>query len=448
MATLIRHGPNGSYKSSAAVWYHLVPALRQGRICITNVEGLYPLEEIEKRLGEKFPDSTRLFRISSLTEKGLQLWRRFFHWAPCGALILMDEIQDIYPEGSMKEAALNLQPIETYEKYLPKGFIDLFYEVLDNYKPEQFDSSDTDDTGELIFDENGHIRYPQTLNGAFKRHRKFNWDIICCTPDITDVSRIVRGCAELAYAHSNKDSFWFTRRRPRIYEHNPKTNGIPSARDTVYRQKIPLAVFSLYKSTQTGKNSKSGWARGPFSSPVLYIYLFLFFGFMFWAISDFAKSGDKPSSLAEASNTSNSARNAPSSVSSSSNGGGSVAAPVSNSVDVVKDLFVNPYDAIQVFMNGHSLDSQGNGVILLSLITKDGEYHTNNEELLAMGYAVKFIGYCQSELFHIDTGLSRRVHCQPSRYEQPQEQQVDRPNLTAAIEGITVASNTKQERPD
>jgi len=445
MTTIIRHGPNGSYKSSAAVWYNLVPALRQGRICITNVEGLYPLEEIEKRLGEKFPDSTRLFRISSLTEKGLQLWRRFFHWAPCGALILMDEIQDIYPEGTMKEAALNLQPIETYRNHLPDGFIELFYDVLDKYRPEQFDSSDSDDTGELLFDEKGHIRYPQTLNGAFKRHRKFNWDIICCTPDITDVSKIVRGCAELAYAHSNKDSFVLTRRRPRIYEHNPKQNGIPSARDTVYRQKIPLAVFTLYKSTQTGSNSKSGWSRGPFSSPVFIFYLVLLFGFAFWAISDLYFTDSAASKVDTAASPQTAVVVSGKAAPGNQNTSRPVAAAVHNAQPVSQAVFVNPYGAIEVFMTGYSLDRAGNGVILLSLTTKDGEYHTNNDELLSMGYAVRFIRHCQAELVNVADGTGRIVFCQPSKYQEPSPQHPGRDSDATLLEGITVASTQAKE---
>lgn len=63
MAIVIEHGPNGSYKTASVVWFRIIPALREGRVVVTNVLGLYPIEEIEERLGEKFPDSARLFRI-------------------------------------------------------------------------------------------------------------------------------------------------------------------------------------------------------------------------------------------------------------------------------------------------------------------------------------------------------------------------------------------------
>ena len=40
MATSFRYGHGGSYKSACAVWFDLLPALREGRICITNIHGL------------------------------------------------------------------------------------------------------------------------------------------------------------------------------------------------------------------------------------------------------------------------------------------------------------------------------------------------------------------------------------------------------------------------
>ncbi|WP_276202942.1 zonular occludens toxin domain-containing protein, partial [Vibrio parahaemolyticus] len=79
-----------------AVWFDLLPALREGRICITNIHGMQPLEVIEQRLGEKFPDTARLIRISSRNPEGFELWKYFFCWAPIGAFILIDECQQIF----------------------------------------------------------------------------------------------------------------------------------------------------------------------------------------------------------------------------------------------------------------------------------------------------------------------------------------------------------------
>lgn len=430
MAVIIRHGPNGSYKSASAVWYDLLPALRQGRICITNLEGCYPLEEIEKRLGEKFPDSTRLYRINIIHDDALRLWRRWFHWAPVGSFILMDEVQDIYPDKSWKESDLDYQPIETYKDQLPAGLIKDYYSALDACKPEHFESCDYDDTGSLLFDENGRVVYPKTLNGAFKRHRKFNWDIVCVTPDINDISPMVRGCAELAKAQSNKDSFFWYKRKPRIYEHNPRSNGVPSANSPVYREKVPLAAFLLYKSTQTGKHTKSGQSKGPFTSGVFYFYLVIMLCCGSYAIYSYSKADALKADLNN--KTAPVTPVAGSEVSSQDSSGvpGNVGPGRTNQVSPRKPVFVNPYNAKAVYVTGSSLDSQGNGVITLALFTKDGEeYHTNNDELLSMGYAVKFKRYCQAELFNVETGESEIIYCQPTRYVEPKASPLPTPAL-------------------
>lgn len=430
MAVVIRHGPNGSYKSASAVWYDLLPALRQGRICITNLEGCYPLEDIEKRLGEKFPDSTRLYRINIIHDDALRLWRRWFHWAPVGSFLLMDEVQDIYPDKSWKESDLDYQPIETYKDQLPPGLIEDYYAALDACKPEQFESCDYDDTGSLLFDDNGRIVYPKTLNGAFKRHRKFNWDIVCVTPDINDISPMVRGCAELAKAQSNKDSFFLYRRKPRIYEHNPRQNGVPTANSPVYREKVPLAAFLLYKSTQTGKHTKSGQSKGPFSSPLFYFYAFLMLVFGGFAIYNYSEADKLNAQIDGKSTVATPEKDPDVAVQVGSDLPDNVGAGRPDKVHPSKPVFVNPYDAKAVYVTGESLDTQGNGVITIALFTKDGdEYHTNNDELYSMGYAVRYKRYCQAELYNVETGESVTIFCQPTKYEEPKASSLPTPAL-------------------
>ena len=40
MAASIFHGPPGSFKSASAFWYEVLPALRAGRVVVTNIEGI------------------------------------------------------------------------------------------------------------------------------------------------------------------------------------------------------------------------------------------------------------------------------------------------------------------------------------------------------------------------------------------------------------------------
>ena len=53
MATKVFHGAPGSYKSSTAMWFEVVPALRSGRVVVTNLQGIKNLEDIQRELKEE-----------------------------------------------------------------------------------------------------------------------------------------------------------------------------------------------------------------------------------------------------------------------------------------------------------------------------------------------------------------------------------------------------------
>ena len=53
MAITIRTGGNGSYKSAYTAWFSILPALKAGRVVVTNLEGMQPLHIIEERLNIK-----------------------------------------------------------------------------------------------------------------------------------------------------------------------------------------------------------------------------------------------------------------------------------------------------------------------------------------------------------------------------------------------------------
>ena len=79
MATKVFHGPPGSYKSSTAMWFEILPALRAGRVVVTNLQGIVSIEQMQSELKEVFPESARLLRISIGSEEGMLLIRNFFH---------------------------------------------------------------------------------------------------------------------------------------------------------------------------------------------------------------------------------------------------------------------------------------------------------------------------------------------------------------------------------
>jgi len=274
MASVIFHGNPGSYKTSTALWFEMLPALRSGRCVVTNIEGLFDLDTIEKALGQKFPDSAQLWRISTLNQAGVDVLGRWFHWLPAGALLLIDEVQNLYSDKDrveLKEFNVNLsgEPntldiIKSVEG-LPAALSEYSMQVVSDIQPDGY----TDDMGLTETDDNGHIRYPRNIKDALMRHRKFNWDILVCTPDITKVHSLIRSVAEQAVSHKSFDfvPLPYFQRRPRTHEHNALERGLaPKKADKIIRRKIPLDVFKLYKSTQTGKNNKSGTGANPFKS--------------------------------------------------------------------------------------------------------------------------------------------------------------------------------------
>ncbi|CAM4441543.1 zonular occludens toxin family protein [Pseudoalteromonas maricaloris] len=292
MATSIFHGAPGSFKSASAVWFELLPALRAGRLVVTNIEGIKPIEDIEQELNETFPETAKLWRMSSQSDTGHKLWRNWYHWIPCGALIIMDEVQDIYPTETtqFKPESCDYQPVQNYQELLPEDWYQYHLDTLETYKPDNLTSGDVDDLGIEIFNEHGHIIYPKTLKEAYMRHRKYNWDIICCTPDITSVHKYIRNVSQYAYAHKYFDGLAkipYFYRRPRIHEHNPKLDGkTPNKADPKKWRKIPVRVHDLYKSTATksitSATGKNFLLSPMFAFPVVVVtlcigYFFLYF---------------------------------------------------------------------------------------------------------------------------------------------------------------------------
>ncbi|HAS8161206.1 TPA: zonular occludens toxin [Vibrio vulnificus] len=271
MAVYFRHGSNGSYKSAYATWFELVPALRAGRLVVTNIEGLKPLEEIENTLGEKFPPTAKLIRIFTRSEEGVLLWQNWFNWMPIGSLIIIDECQDLYsPDVGFKREKAIARPLSDFLPLLPENFSELFHSRWIPCDPENMDDGDTDDTNRTQYDEHGRLLYPFNFYGAFMRHRKYQWDIIMLTPDWTSIPIWLRGCAQEAYSHRSTDTF-FRKRRPRIFNHSPKsTKTDPTTKKDeqyVTSKKIPIDVFALYKSTGTGDFNESKADVTIFKSP-------------------------------------------------------------------------------------------------------------------------------------------------------------------------------------
>ena len=235
MSIKIHHGPNGSYKTSGAIQDDAVPALKEGRVIITNVRG-FTLE----RAYEVFPDLPNTAEIINLDLESLadlDRMRSWFQWAPRGAFLIFDETQLLFPK-SWREKDL--------EKFdYPGG-------------PEAAHEADR----------------PMGWLDAWTRHRHFNWDIVLTTPNISYIRDDIRMTCEMAYKHSNLAVIGIPGRYKEA-QHDAQLNRPPADGTIVEYKRIKKQTFALYQSTATGKTQDTKAGKSLLRSPKLVFLLAL-----------------------------------------------------------------------------------------------------------------------------------------------------------------------------
>ncbi|MBD9633619.1 zonular occludens toxin domain-containing protein [Pseudomonas sp. PDM19] len=238
MSIKIHHGPNGSYKTSGAIQDDAVPALKEGRVIITNVRG-FTLE----RAYTVFPDLPNTAQIINLDLESLadlEKMRTWFQWAPRGAFLIFDETQLLFPK-SWRERDL--------EKFdFPGG-------------PEAAHEADR----------------PMGWLDAWTRHRHFNWDIVLTTPNISYIRDDIRMTCEMAYKHSNLAVIGIPGRYKEA-QHDAQLNRPPADGTIVEYKRIKKQTFRLYQSTATGKTQDTKAGKSLLRSPKLVLLLALLAG--------------------------------------------------------------------------------------------------------------------------------------------------------------------------
>jgi zona occludens toxin len=267
------------------------------------------------------------------------------------------------------------------------------------------------------------------------RHRHYNWDILIATPDIKEVSSFVRSVCEVAYCHSSKDAIPipYYKRRPRILEHMPKSNGTTVGKnDIVYFKKVPLDVFKLYKSTATGKNTKSGAGQSPFTFRLVAgfaLILFYIFYMVFFFFDDDSEqvSIQTNNSKTTEIQTHTKASQAIKKPSFQANKNGTKDIPSIDDVSfrdasvssiITGNNFVNlPYSASAIYINGITTVTHGNHQVsrdyVFTLYVRDEPFSVSSDSLKDMGYKVFYKKPCLVEL-RSDIG-SNYVYCEPSK---------------------------------
>ncbi|MBD9632874.1 zonular occludens toxin domain-containing protein [Pseudomonas sp. PDM19] len=238
MSIKIHHGPNGSYKTSGAIQDDAVPALKEGRVIITNVRG-FTLD----RAYTVFPDLPNTAQIINLDLESLadlEKMRTWFQWAPRGAFLIFDETQLLFPK-SWRERDL--------EKFdFPGG-------------PEAAHEADR----------------PMGWLDAWTRHRHFNWDIVLTTPNISYIRDDIRMTCEMAYKHSNLAVIGIPGRYKEA-QHDAQLNRPPADGTIVEYKRIKQQTFRLYQSTATGKTQDTKAGKSLLRSPKLVLLLALLAG--------------------------------------------------------------------------------------------------------------------------------------------------------------------------
>lgn len=244
MTSSIVHGDPGSFKTATLVSQFGIPALYKGRKIVTNIRGFNDLAKIEKVYKKKLPEEAEIIFVP-FTRDGFEQMARFFHWAPEGALILMDEAQRIYPTRITKLNPFDCNPPR------PTGYVD-------------------QGTGQ---EEN-----IATVEEAFDCHRHMNWDIYLSTTNIEKVHKEIRQVCEFGYRQKGYKTIMpilalilgdFKR-----VKHNAENKGVGQTQTLVATShRIDKRAFDCYQSTATGKAKDTDTKSSILGDPKLLLFL-------------------------------------------------------------------------------------------------------------------------------------------------------------------------------
>ncbi|WP_236209243.1 zonular occludens toxin domain-containing protein [Pseudomonas tohonis] len=245
MAIKIHHGPNGSYKTSGAIQDDAVPALKAGRLIITNVRG-FTLERVLEVMPD-LPDSVDIINLQLELRDDMEKMRSWFQWAPRGAFIIFDETQLVFPKSWREKDLARFD--------FPGG-------------SEAADAADR----------------PMDWLDGWTRHRHWNWDIVLTTPNISYIRDDIRMTSEMAYRHSNLAVIGISGRYKEA-QHDAQLNRPPADGTIVEYKRIKPETFQLYKSTATGVAQDTTAGKSLFRSPKLLSLLVLMAGLLVGLLS-------------------------------------------------------------------------------------------------------------------------------------------------------------------
>lgn len=381
MSTELHHGAPGSFKTFAIIQRIAVPALYAGRTVITNVRGFDSLERIESAMGKPLPDGVKLICVPH-DKAGFEHIARFFQWADKGALIIIDEVQRVFPTG-----AKSLEPYSF---------------VYDGDDPDQ----------------------PETVADAFDKHRHMNWDIYLSTTHIKKVNQEVRLVVEWAYRHRDQSGLipflpnykhaW------KEFRHDADSTGQSiSSIDSSQKYSADQKVFNCYKSTATGEAKQSAIGRSVFGDPKIRIFGFIALLFLVLFLVQIVKTVDRFNDSGEEVIQVSAVEAGPVVDVVGSDvgvvGNDSVNDEVIN--DVKPRVFTDPFSSALIYYTGSVRVGDSTSFLFAVVIQDFKELSFTSVDLIKLGYTVELINDCLVLLTFKD--VTRWSMCRPDSDEQP-----------------------------
>ncbi len=370
MAVLVYHGPPGSYKTTWVVYEGLVPAWKAGKRIYTNIRGVTQ-ERCLKYLGDT---GAEVFSSPSDTEEGLENWRRFFHVVEKDAVLIIDEIQLLYPTTITKKDW------------------------------EQFDYKGEDDWR------------PRGVWEAFQKHRHYSWDMFVTCQNIGQIHPEIRKPIEGCWKHRNQATVGVKGYVLREYHEIDSRTVI--RQEMVSAKSVGKKVWKLYDSTATGKVTDTIVDASIFKSFKLWLIFGLISICLFFLIRGFFTWSDRHGKNTP--NTTNNTVPAKTDSKNTATGSHSVAGAVDNrSRNSNLRNVSRPYEGFQFYLLSDAVRTvkpifvtDKNGVTTSTdyiqlkarfiLVSQDLQeyFELDYDALKSLGYRLTVDGRCAARLYH------------------------------------------------
>ena len=373
MPGFIHHAETGSFKTSGAIQDHAIPAMKAGRVIVTNIRGMST-----ERCYKVFPDlpeSFNLIFIDTDTEEGLSKIRIFFHWVPLGCLLILDETTSCFPK-SWRQADID---------------------ALDY--PGGLDAATA-------------ANRPYNWLVAWEKHRHYGWEIVMTTPNIKNVRDDIRGSCNVAFLHAPRSHIGLGGYNEVMHKAS-ENGGKASWKGEPYSKFIKKQTFELYDSTADGEITVARKSRPIYKDPkivLLVVFAALSLGYGFSSVLG-GKVGVFSAAGRIEENRSNTVADSSVPVqkvtsSSSSSVGGHAPSISAYSPDIV-----DPFNDLKVYIDGHmQLNSTGAPLVFFRLESGSHQPFTQtSNDLRKLGYSMNYISDCFVRLEF--ENVIRWVHC-------------------------------------